>query len=159
MSKFQITNSKLQKGFTLVELLLVMGIMSILFTTLVIAVNPVRQFAKARDTKRETDLYAILSAVNQYQSEHSGNLPDTDGDPDTSNFPTTLTCIGTDVGCFDLGGAGDTGETIAPYYLAEMPKDPKTGTDGNTEYLIQVNSFNRLVASSSGETKVITVTR
>jgi len=147
------------KGFTLIELILVISIMGILFSVLMVAVNPARQFAKARDARREADIYAILSAVNQYQSEHSGELPDTDGDPDTNNFPTSLTCIGTDVWCYELAAAGDTGETIVPYYLAEMPFDPKTGDLGDTQYLIQVNAFNRLVASASGETKTIMVTR
>lgn len=164
-SRFALGNSHRRwVGFTLIELLLVMAIISILAGAMLLAINPGRQLAKARDTQRESDVYAILSAVYQYQSEHTGNLPDTDGNPTTSNFPTTLTCIGTDPSCFDLAAAGDPGETVVPYYLAEMPKDPKPvnpgeGTDANTGYLIQVNSFGRLVASASGETKSISVTR
>jgi prepilin-type N-terminal cleavage/methylation domain-containing protein len=148
-------------GFTLIELLIVMAIIGVLASTLVVAVNPGRQLAKARDTRRETDLYAILSAVYQYSSEHSGSLPDTDGDPDTSNFPTTATCIGTDAGCFDLAGAGDEGDTIVAIYLAQMPFDPKTGTPpGNTGYTIHVDANNRLTASATGEvTTTISLTR
>ena len=141
------------KGFTLMELILVMAILGILFTTLVVGLNPARQLAKARDTQRETDLFELLSVVYQYSSEHSGELPDTDGDPATSNFPTSSTCIGTGVGCFNLGAAGETGETVVPEYLAKMPKDPKTGTGADTGYTIYVDENNHLIASASGETR------
>lgn len=141
------------------ELLLVMGILGILASTIIVAINPGRQLAKARDAQRETDLVAILSAVMQYSSEHSGDLPDTDGDPDTNNFPTSLTCIGTQVPCFNLADSGETGETIVPVYMVEMRKDPKTGTDENTGYLIMVDTNGHLIASASGETKAISVKR
>jgi len=147
--------NKLIHGFTLFELLLVIAILGILSTVLVVVINPNRQLAKARDTQRETDIIAILAAVMQYSSEHSGEMPDTDGDPETSNFPTTLTCIGTSAGCFDLGSAGDEGETIIPVYMVEFPKDPKTGSDEDTDYLIMVDVNDHLIASASGETKTI----
>jgi prepilin-type N-terminal cleavage/methylation domain-containing protein len=165
--KFIIKNfSRSEDGFTLIELLLVMGIIGILSTILIVAVNPGRQLAKARDSQRETDLIAILSAVLQYSSEHSGDLPDTDGDPLTSNFPTSATCIGTDSGCFNLGGAGEASETIVPVYMAEMQKDPRRvstgqiGTEGDTGYTIYVDANNRLHATAVGEVKTpITLNR
>lgn len=147
-------------GFTLMELLIVIAILGILTTTLVVAVNPGRQLAKARDASRQGDLVAILSAILQYSSEHSGDLPDTDGNATTNNFPTSLTCIGTNVSCFNLGNGGDVGETIVPVYMAEIPKDPKTGTEGNTGYSIYVDSNKRLHASATGEiVNPITVSR
>jgi len=155
----KLAAGKWRQAFTLIELMVVIGIIGILTTITVAAVNPVRQFAKARDAQRETDLISILSAVYQYSSEHSGAIPDTDGNSATSNFPTTLKCIGTSGSCFNLGSAGDTGETIVPVYMAAMPKDPKTGTDSDTGYKIYVDTNNRLVASASGETKTIMVTR
>lgn len=155
---------KNDSGLTLIELLTVIAILGILATSLVVVLKPGTQFAKARDMERETDLIVIVSAIYQYSSEHSGELPDTDGDPATSDFPTSLTCIGTDLGCFDLTGAGETGETIVPEYLAEIPKDPKPqnageGNNGNTGYEIMVDTNGRLVASASGERKTISVTR
>lgn len=151
--------NSLYKGFTLFELLLVIAILGILSTVLVVAINPGRQLAKARDTRRETDLVAILGAVYQYTSEHSGDLPDTDGNPLTSDFPTTLTCVGSTSPCYDLASAGESGDTMVPIYLSSLPKDPKTGTSNNTGYLIMVDSNKHLTASASGETKTITVQR
>lgn len=163
MFHLKLMNSRIRKfmkqGFTLIEILIVIAIIGILAGTLVIALNPARQFAKARDSQRESDLYGILSAILEYQAEHSGALPDTDGNPETSNFPTSLTCIGIDAGCFNLASAGEIGETIVPVYMAQIPVDPKTGSAGDTGYLIQVDINDRLIASASGETKTISVFR
>jgi prepilin-type N-terminal cleavage/methylation domain-containing protein len=152
-------SNKLQKGLTLMELLMVMAIMGVLFSVIIVSLNPAKQLARARDTKRESDLFAILSSVYEYTSEHSGALPDTDGDPATSNFPTSPTCIGSGGGCFDLANAGEDDDTMVPEYMAGVPKDPKTGTDADTGYLIFVDANERLIASASGETREISVTR
>jgi len=147
-------------GFTMIEVLIVMGIIGIMASTLMFVIRPERQIAKAHDTQRETDLNAILMAVFQYQAEHSGALPDTDGNPLTSNFPSAAVCMGTNVGCFNIGAAGEVDETIVPVYLAAIPVDPKTGSDGNTGYSIYVDANNRLHASAVGEIEnPITVTR
>ena len=146
-------------GFTIIELLIVIAILAILLATMVVIIKPATQLAKARDTQRESHLVAIVTIILQYSAEHGGALPDTDGDPVTSNFPTSLTCIGTDPGCFNLSSAGDDGDTIVPVYTSSIPYDPKDGSDGDTKYLISVDTNNRLTASASGETRALILTR
>ena len=147
------------RGFTIIELIIVMSIIGILATTLVVILKPATMLARARDSQRDSDIYSIMMLVRQYSSDHSGTLPDTDGDPDTNNFPTSLTCIGTDPSCFNLSAAGDDDESLVPDYAASLPKDPKTGTDENIGYLIMVDANNHITASASGETKTISVTK
>lgn len=155
-----------EKGFTLIELLVVIGIIGILAAIVLVAVNPGRQFALARDQQRRSDLYSMTNAIYQFAAEHDGNLPDTDGDDTTSNFPTSATCVGTDAAapnsCFNLGAATDeTGtEIVVPTYIAGMPMDPSTGIPENTAYLIEVDVNGRVIATATGElTNPITVTR
>lgn len=155
-------NSKFKKGFTLIELLVVIGIIGILAAIVLVAVNPGRQFALARDTQRRSDLYSVTNAIYQYAAEHNGNLPDTDGDDAMSNFPTTETCIGNTAPCFNLAVASNAAgtEPVVPTYIADMPRDPAVGTAANTQYSVYVDANGRVVASASGElTAVITVTR
>ena len=147
---------KLNKGFTLIELLVVIGIIGILAAIVLVAVNPGRQFALARDQQRRSDLYSITNAIYQFAAEHDGNLTDTDGDDTLSNFPGGATCIGTDTivdACFDLGAATDEAATeiVVPTYIAGLPFDPSTGDPANTEYTIFVDGNGRVTASAVGE--------
>lgn len=144
---------KIEKGFTLIELLVVIGIIGILAAIVLVAVNPGRQFASARNTQRQSDLIQITNAVYQFAAEHNGNLPDTDNDDSASDFPDAAACIGSDTagGCFDLAIAGaedgddadtDIDDPIVTTYIADIPEDPSTGTgDGaNTGYTIFVSN-------------------
>lgn len=155
----RLSKKSSQSGFTLIELLVVIGVIAILAAIVLVAVNPGRQFAQARDTQRRSDLLSFTNAIYQYSAEHNGQLPDTDGDPVTSNFPQVPTCIGNAAPCFNLGAAGTT-ETVVPTYIADIPMDPSTGTAANTAYSIYEDANGRVIASASGEiTTAITVTR
>lgn len=125
------------KGFTLIEMLVVLGIIGILAAVVLVAVNPGRQFAQARDTQRRSDLYAISSAVYQYAAENDGVLP--------ASVPDTATCIGTDVACTDMSG------DLVPTYIADMPMDPSTGTAANTQYTIVKEATGRITLTATGE--------
>lgn len=134
-----------QKGFTLIELLVVIGILGILIAVVLVAVNPSRQFASARDTQRRADLYAVTNSMYQYATEHDGNFPD-GTTPGTIAVSTTPRDIGSAVGNLNL--AAD----LVPTYVPAVPKDPgPTSTDANTEYSMYIDVNNRLVATAASE--------
>ncbi|MGB9726724.1 MAG: type II secretion system protein [Minisyncoccia bacterium] len=61
----------MKKGFTLLELLIVIGILAILSTTMVIVINPAEMLRKARDAQRISDLSTLKTALSYYLTEAS----------------------------------------------------------------------------------------
>lgn len=59
----------MKKGFTLLELLIVMAILAILASILLVVVKPQQIFSKARDTQRKSDLKNLASAIEVYLVE------------------------------------------------------------------------------------------
>ena len=55
------------KGFTLLEILLVVAIISILAGIVIVAINPARQLGSTRDAQRKSDIGTIYKAVPHRQ--------------------------------------------------------------------------------------------
>jgi len=66
-----------RKAFTLIELLIVIGIIAILAGAVVIAISPGERLASARDATRERHVQAIEQAVFSYQVDNEGDFPET----------------------------------------------------------------------------------
>ncbi|MBI4993597.1 type II secretion system protein [Candidatus Wolfebacteria bacterium] len=60
-----------KRGFTLLELLIVIGILAILTTVVAITLNPAQLLAQARDSQRLSDLNSVNSAVGLYVASAS----------------------------------------------------------------------------------------
>lgn len=79
------------KGFTLLELLIVIAILAILATVIVLILNPAETLKKARDTQRISDLSTLKTALGLYLTDKSS--PDLSGD---TGAPTQI-CLGNGV--------------------------------------------------------------
>ncbi len=113
-----------KRGFTLIELLVVIGILAVLLAITLIAINPAKQFSQANNTKRRSDVNAILNAIDQYAADNKGTLPTgIDGCTD-ANDPCVLSNDSNVTTKVDICTA------LVTKYLAALPADPKTATGG-----------------------------
>ena len=77
----------MKKGFTLLELLIVIGILAILATATVLVLNPAELLRQARDSQRVSDLASLNSAISLYVTAANTPLM-----ASSSNAATNSTC-------------------------------------------------------------------
>ncbi len=130
------------KGFTLIEVLIVVGIIAMLASIVILAVNPVRHFAKARNAQRWSNVNTILNAVHQYMVDNTGNLP--------STIATSTQCANASneickTGASDCTGLVDLSVlTVNEIYLVSIPTDPTGASTNGTGYHIVKSANGRI---------------
>lgn len=123
------------KGFTLIELLVVITIIAVLATVVFVALDPVKRFSDARDSRRWNDVNSMLTAIHQYIVDNGGDMPAalTSGQPSTQ--------VGSCTGCDDLS-------TDLAKYLKSIPEDPSAGTASSSGYFVEVDTNNIVTVSA-----------
>jgi prepilin-type N-terminal cleavage/methylation domain-containing protein len=146
-----MNNTKQTKGFTLIEILVVVALIAILAAVTFIAINPAKNFADTRNAQRSADVGQILNAVTQYTSEQGQAIADLGTIP---ACPTTSK-IGSGASNVNLA------TLLVDKYIVGIPKDPSNGTDADTNYTICQTTGGRVEISSPGAEngKVISVKR
>jgi len=82
----------MKKGFTLLELLIVIGILAILSTTMIIVINPAEILRKAHDSQRISDLSTLKTAIAYYLT--NAPTPSIGSDTYSYSVVTGTTCGG-----------------------------------------------------------------
>jgi prepilin-type N-terminal cleavage/methylation domain-containing protein len=128
------TNLKKSAGFTLLEILLVVGIIAILAGIVILAINPTKQLGDARNAQRRSDVMTILSAIYQYSIDNAGDLSDIAGEDTT--IATSTDC---DANTIETDAIELTALTDNDLYLVDIPSDPTNGTDTASGYFVVKN--------------------
>lgn len=141
------------RGFTLLEILLVVAIIAILAGIVIVAINPGKQLADSRNAQRQADVNTILNAVYQYAIDNDGSLP--------SAITTTQTEICKTDASSCTGLADLSVLTANEKYIVAMPTDPNGASANGAGYEIVQSSNGRItvVAPDAEEDATISVTR
>jgi prepilin-type N-terminal cleavage/methylation domain-containing protein len=140
-------------GFTLIEILVVIGIIAILAAVVIVALNPARQFAQARDAQRSSNVNTILNAISQRMADARGLWTASGSCP--ASLPSTATVVGSGSGNLNLASC------LVPTYVSTMVVDPSRGTTASTGYTVNRDSNGRVTVNAPyAEINIpITVTR
>ncbi|MEK9181406.1 MAG: type II secretion system protein [Patescibacteria group bacterium] len=153
-----------KSGFTLIEILVVIGIIAILATIVLIAINPARQFAQTRDTQRVSSINAISNAIGQKIADCKGVFGATTLQCPSSPPCPTLPVATSSQQIFSIynDSSAATGgkiglDCLAPTYIAALPFDPSTTSTTDTSYNLiieTITSGGRLTIAADGEVPV-----
>jgi len=138
----------MKKGFTLLELLIVIGILAILSTTMLLVINPAEMLRKARDSQRISDLNTLKTAISFYLLNVSSPSIGVVGQ--TYSDVGGVTCFGTSSPAASSTYLSITGNGWIPINfsaltggspISALPRDPNpTASTGNHYYVYGVKS-------------------
>lgn len=139
----------MKKGFTLLEILLVVAAIAILASIVIFAINPNKQLGDTRNAQRRSDVNTILSAVYQYTVDNDGTLP--------STITTTATeiCATGASSCTSLIDLSVL--TTNEEYLISIPNEPQKTNSGGAGYMIKKSSNGRITVEAQFEEQSATI--
>lgn len=121
---------KQEKGFALIELLVVLSIIGVLSGMVLVSVSEAKE--KARDSKRVQEIAQIDNAIQLYKSDHDGDVPLLASTGKNCSYNAELG-VGEEGFCVAVSGeiTGDAynawqafKQEIAPYMNNSVPSDP-----------------------------------
>lgn len=120
----------MRKGFTLIEMIITIGILGVLASIVLAVVNPLAQFQKSNDARRKGDLSQLQRALEQYYQDH-GQYPHSAGGTGSPTYSIVdFSKINTNPPVGITWGAQWTP------YMNFLPKDP----DNNRTYIYVTDS-------------------
>lgn len=148
-----------RKGFTLIEILVVIAIIAILAIVVFVALNPAKRIADSKDSRRSTDVDSILTAVHTYVVDNRGALPTglSNGMAEAQLGTATSGAAIATGGCAVTTAAALDLSVPLVKYLKSIPAD-QDGTAALTKYSIAVDANGIITVRACGAENTTIVT-
>ncbi len=165
---------KFTKGFTLIELIIVIAVIALLAAATFVAINPAKRVGDANNARRWSDVTAIADAYSAYLADNGGTHPTTTPSPTSGvTYSIATTTGGTAFATCQTVTKGNPTTTTALIdlsalvtngYMGQIPLDPNFsyGTDArNSGYYFYRESTGKMIvgACDSYNTQNIEVVR
>jgi len=128
-----------QKGFTLIELIIVIAIIALLAAATFVAVNPAKRIGDANNAQRWSDISAIADAWGLYVADNTGSTVTTVTNGVTYAVATTTKAHTDTCGATTTTAIVDMSGLVSGGYIGQIPSDPSTASS-NTEYYFYTDS-------------------
>lgn len=136
----------LRRSFTLIELLIVIGIIAILAAIVILAINPKKQLNDASSSATRSHLNTILKSLNQFQVDFE-RVPQQINLSAIVDTPREI--CRDEINQFQCAFNGYASfQELTPDYIADVPVDPEYATDRGTGYWVRVDDDGRFHVSS-----------
>ena len=155
-----------KKGFTLIELIIVIAIIAILAAAIFVAIDPARRLHESRNSRRWSDTTTILDAVVKYQADNDGTHLAAIENMTDDTFVIVGTTENDDTLCAEEASAVDACANVAgggggddcidltdlgSNYLGTLPFDPLNGTEEDTSYYLGKDANGSITVGSCDE--------
>lgn len=134
----------MRKGFTVIEVVIVIALIAVLGGAIIVSTNPFNQIAGSRNSQRSLHLQALMNSIRQNISE-SG----------TDSFTCVNGAIPATPTLMQSQGGYDIAPCLVPTYLTAMPFDASVA---NARYTSNTDYLTGYVISRSTSTGQVTLT-
>jgi Tfp pilus assembly protein PilE len=131
-------------GFTIVELLLAVGVIGVLAGVVITMINPRQQVAGSYDAKREADVNTLIKAMNNYHWGEGEMLQESTIPSGSDNAIPICTEGASDAGCTNSGGVS-LDDLVALDYLSAIPQDEAEGCQYLSGYSVYKDAGRALI--------------
>ena len=124
-----------KSAFTLVEILIVIGLLAILAVVTFVIINPAQRINAANDTQRREEVREIQKAIEVYSTQNGGSLPTVSG----NSLPVV-----TNANVLTLGAPASTLDGFTPVYMKAIPLDPS-----GSEYRVGILANQQVIVGTT----------
>jgi len=139
-----------KRGFTLIEIIIVVAIIAILASAVIIAINPAKNLRQARNATRWTQMNAVANGVYSYVIDQKGLFPEClylDGATRTVRY--IYDAATTSPNLWGLRDLADCAE-LEPVYMGKFPAEPQ-GAAYRIGFMTDATTSDRIIIRSTAE--------